>query len=169
MKKFFKLMAVAVLTTSMLFVASCKKEKVTPTEGGSTPPAIPTYETLEGTEWEGTYNTTTQTQYGTYPVVIHWTVDFLANGEGEVMMWQESQAYDPDQYTWRMTYSYDGNSGGVVSDGFGEWPVDGDNNYPYTVDAVNRTLELNLQFEVQHVADGPIITYGGPTTLHQIR
>lgn len=168
MKRVLKTLALAAVAMTMLFT-SCQKEKVTPTEGGTTPPAIPVFETIEGTEWEGTFYTTTQTQYGLYPVTIHWTVDFLSNGEGEVMMWQESQAYDPDKYTWKMTYTYEGNNAGVITDGFGEWPVEGDNQYPFTLDAVNRTLEVMLQFEVQHVADGPIITYGGLTTLHQIR
>jgi len=170
MKQVFRALLACLVTVSMLGLASCEKEPANQgNENGGNTVSDLYYETLEGTEWEGTYATTTQTQYGVYPVTIHWTVDFLKDGKGEVMFWQESQAYGPDTYSWKMTYTYDGKNAGVISDGMGEWPVNGDNQWSFTCDPYNRTLQVPLLFEVQHVQDGPIVTYGGLTTLHQVR
>jgi len=169
MKSILRFFMAGTMALAMIGFASCEKEKVTPAGDTTDPTGPQPYATLDGTEWEGEFYTSTQTQYGSYPVTIHWTVDFIRDGEGEVMFWQQSQAYDPDQYSWKMTYTYDGNNGGVISDGHGEWPIEGESQWPYTVDPVNRTLQVMLQFDVQHVQDGPIITYGGLTTLHQVR
>ena len=149
------------LLATTAFVA-CEKEPATnENPSGGTDVTELVYETLVGTEWEGTYATTTQTQYGPVPCTIHWTVDFLNDGRGEVMFWMESQAFDADQYSWQMTYTYDGHNAGVISDDDGEWP--------FTCDPYNRTMNVTLQFQTQHEEGGAIFTYGGPTTLHQTR
>lgn len=170
MKHLTKLFTMCAVAMAAICFSACEKEPSNPGNGnGNNTPTELFYETLEGTEWEGEYATTTQTQYGVYPVTIHWTVDFLKDGRGEVMFRQISQAYDPDTYSWQMTYTYDGKNTGVISDGMGEWPMSGENKWDFTCDPYNRTLQVTLQFEAQHVEDGPIVTYGGPTTLHQVR
>ena len=98
---------------------------------------------------------------GKAPCTIHWTVDFLRDGKGEVMFWLESQAFDADQYSWEMTYTYDGHNAGVITDADGNWP--------FTLDPYNRTMSVTLQFQTQHEEGGQMFTYGGPTTLHQTR
>lgn len=150
----------AVIAFSMLGFVACERTPVTP-EPTPDPITEPTYETLEGTEWEGTY--ATYDQYPGYegvPITIHWTVDFLKNRKGEVMFWFESQAYDPDQYTWAMTYTFNNNKG-VITDENGETP--------FICDPYNRTMNLDLKITVQYEDGGDGYTYGGPVTLHQIR
>lgn len=161
MKNIFRLFAVAVISLCFMGLTACKKEKTEPVTPGTNPGEELYYETLVGTEWEGTYQTTTQTQYGAYPVTIHWTVDFLQDGNGEVMFWMESSAFDPDQYSYTFNYTYDGKNAGEITDADGQWP--------FTCDPYNRTMQVTLQFQTQHVEDGPLYTYGGPTTLHQVR
>jgi hypothetical protein len=162
MKNIIRLFMASMMALATIGFASCEKEPANNNQpGGDTTPAEPVYETLVGTEWEGTYSTTTQTQYGAVPCTIHWTVDFLRDGRGEVMFWLESQAFDSDQYSWQMTYTYDGHNAGVITDEDGSWP--------FTCDPYNRTMNVTLQFRTQHEEGGQMFTYGGPTTLHQTR
>ena len=150
------------LAVSMLGLASCKKEHVTPV-GGETPeqPEL-VYETLENTEWEGTFSTHGQAAGHTNAsMIFHWTVDFLKDGKGEVMFWIESPDVDPEEFSWEMTYTYNGNNTGVLIDDEGEHPI--------TLDPYNRTMKVELLVGIQHEEDGPGYTYGGLTTLHQTR
>lgn len=122
---------------------------------------MPTFETLEHTEWEGFYSTTAQTQYGPMALSIRWTLDFLSNGQASVMMVFDSQAFDDTPYEWSSAYTYDPATGtGVLSD-------KNLNNVSFSVDAVNRTLTADLVIYVQHEEGGETIPYGGTTILHQ--
>lgn len=162
MKHVFKLMVAAVLAVSMLGLASCKKEEVKPA-GGENPdqPGL-AYETLVGTEWEGTFVTRGQeVGHTNVSMIFHWTVDFLQDGKGEVMFWVESPELDPDEFTWEFDYTYDGNNAGVLTDSEGD--------HPLTIDPYNRTMSVELVVGIQHVEDGPAYLYGGQTTLHQTR
>ncbi len=160
MKKRFKILVMAMVSVSCMCVTSCERTPVTP-EPEPEPIVEPTYETLVGTEWEGTYATYDQYPgYTSNPLTIHWTVDFLKDGKGEVMFWLESQNYDPDPYSWEFTYTFENNAG-VISDEFGD--------KPFTCDPYNRTIDLNLTVSFQNEEDGPVYTYGGPVTLHQTR
>lgn len=98
--------------------------------------------------------------YTNVPVILHWTVDFLKDVKGEIMNWFESQSYDPDEYTWEMTYTFEDNAG-VITDENGETP--------FTCDPYNRTMSLNLVIYVQNEEGGQVYTYGGPVVLHQVR
>ena len=162
MRNILKLIVAGVLAVSMLGLASCKKEKITP-EGGETPEQTDlVYETLVGTEWEGSFATHGQEAgYTSIPITIHWTVDFLQNGQGEVMFWFESELFDNTPYSLDMSYTYDGNNAGIV--------LESESEHPFTIDPYNRTMSLDLTVNLQHAEDGPVFTYGGLTTLHQTR
>ena len=88
MKNMIRLFMAGMIAVATIGLVSCEKEPANNNQpSGNTDPTELVYETLVGTEWEGTYATTTQTQYGTVPCTIHWTVDFLRDGKGEVMFW----------------------------------------------------------------------------------
>ena len=160
MKKNVRIFVMAMMAMSMLCLAGCDRD---PVEPDPTPQPVeePTYETLVGTEWEGSYATHDQYPgYTSNPLTIHWTVDFLKDGNGEVMFWLESANYDPDPYSWQFTYTFEDNKG-VISDEFGD--------KPFTCDPYNRTMNLNLTVSFQNEEDGSVYTYGGPVTLHQTR
>ena len=160
MKRNVRILVVAMLAMSMMVLAGCKRDPVEP-EPTPQPVEEPTYETLEGTEWEGAYATHDQyPDYTSTPLTIHWTVDFLNDGRGEVMFWFESENYDPDPYSWEFTYTFEDNQG-VISDDSGD--------KPFICDPYNRTMSLNLTVSLQNEEDGPVYTYGGPVTLHQTR
>ncbi len=160
MRKIFKSFVMAVVVLSMLGLASCERTPVTP-DPEPEPTPEPTYATLVGTEWEGAYATHDQYPgFTSNPLTIHWTVDFLSDGKGEVMFWLESLNYDPDPYSWQFTYTFDHDEG-VISDEFGD--------KHFVCDPYNRTMDLNLTVSFQNEEDGPVYTYGGPVTLHQIR
>lgn len=159
MRKNLMTLWASVLMLSVLTLASCKKEPdpVTPT-----PPATndPVYETLVGTEWEGTYLQRVATQsHGTFDILIHWTVDFLADGKGEVMWWLESPGIDPGEDTHEMTYTYEGNNQGTISFG---------SSNPFVIDPYNRTMTTTLTFSAEFEADFTT-SLGGETVLHQTR
>lgn len=165
LKKIFKFMMVALMATATVGMVSCDKDDTNDNQGNQlgidNPDVTPTYETLERTEWEGTYNTTTQTQYGPMALTIRWTLDFLANGQASVMMVFESQAFDNTPYDWTSTYTYDPATGtGVLTD-------ESLGSVSFTTDAVNRTLTANLVIYVQHEEGSDGVSYGGVTTLHQ--
>ena len=159
-------MMVATMAISMVGLVACGKDDNNngSQQGGSTPATEPTYETLVGTEWEGVFATYDQTPgYTQNYLNIHWTIDFLSDGRGEIMFYLESPGYDPDPYTFPMTYTYDGVNAGVISD----WEYGQAGNF--TVDPYNRTLVVeNLTLEIGETADAGY-TYGGVTTLHQMR
>ncbi|MBR1550361.1 MAG: hypothetical protein IJ634_06960 [Bacteroidales bacterium] len=160
MKKFFKYMFVALMATATLGFAACSDDDKDNTVSGSD---LPTYESLEGTQWEGSYTTTTQTPQGTMPLSIRWTLNFLANGRASVMFIFDSQAFDNTPYDWSSTYTYNPSTGtGKLSDEYL-----GDVNF--TTDAINRTLTANLVIYVQHEEGDSGYPYGGETTLHQTR
>ena len=162
MKNIIRFFMLGMIAAATIGFVACEKDPANNNQpNDSTNPTELVYETLVGTEWEGTFATTTQTQYGTVPCTIHWTVDFLRDGKGEVMFWIESRAFDADQYSWEMTYTYDGHNAGVITDSDGNWP--------FTCDPYNRTMNVTLQFQTQHEEGGQMFTYGGPTTLHQTR
>lgn len=159
MKQIIRLMMVAVMAMATVGFAACERVNDDP-QGGQTP-VEPTYETLAGTEWEGTYATYDQYPgYTSVPITIHWTVDFLQDGRGEIMYWFESQAYDPDTYSWQMSYTF-ANNAGVITDA--------DGTTAFTCDPYNRTMDLTLTVGVQYEEGGTVYTYGGPVTLHQVR
>lgn len=162
MKKIARMMFVAAMAIATVGFVSCDKEENNVNNSSSQNGSeTPTYETLERTEWEGSYSTTTQTQQGTMALTIRWTLDFLANGQASVMMVFESQAFDNTPYDWTSTYSYDAATGkGTITD-------DNLGTVEFTTDAVNRTMIADLVIYVQHEEGGTEIPYGGTTTLHQ--
>lgn len=162
MKRIARIMFVAAMAVATVGFASCGDEENTGNTPGNQPvPETPVYETLERTEWEGSYSTTTQTQYGAMALTIRWTLDFLAGGQASVMMVFDSQAFDNTPYDWSSTYTYDPATGkGVLTD-------ENLGTVNFTVDAVNRTLTADLVVYVQHEEGGEGIPYGGTTTLHQ--
>lgn len=100
MKKVFRLMMMAMMAVATMGFVACEKDNDNNSGqqgGGTTPVEEPTYETLERTEWEGVYSTYDQTPgYTQNYLNIHWTIDFLSNGEGMIMFYLESPGYDPD-------------------------------------------------------------------------
>ena len=89
MKKVFRLMMMAMMAVATMGFVACEKDNDNNNGGqqggGTTPVEEPTYETLERTEWEGVYSTYDQTPgYTQNYLNIHWTIDFLSNGEGNV-------------------------------------------------------------------------------------
>ena len=161
MKKSFKILSSFVLLASLLCFAACEKD-----DEKENPGINEAYATLEGTSWEGTYVTTINSGYGSNPFNITWTLDFNENSEGFVMLDLDSPAIDHTTVEGDLTYTYDGKSGGVLRYAI----LDNDKiEVNYTVDAINRTLTAELTFEARHEENGPFFTYGGKTTLHQIR
>lgn len=179
MKNIMNLVVTGVLAVSMLGFTSCQKDdndgktpeqtnsvdNTTP-NGGETPEQNDlVYQTLVGTEWEGRFATYGQEAgYTNIPITIHWTVDFLRDGKGEVMFYFESELFDNTPYTLDMTYNYDGNNAGTLKS-----EDLNDENLPFTIDPYNRTMNVELTVNLQHAENGPIFTYGGRTTLHQTR
>ena len=168
MKKVFRLMMMAMMAVATMGFVACEKDNDNNNSGqqggGTTPVEEPTYETLERTEWEGVYSTYDQTPgYTQNYLNIHWTIDFLSDGQGEIMFYLESPGYDPDTYTFPMTYTYDGVNSGTISN----WEYGTAGNF--TVDPYNRALVIeNLTLEIGETEDAGY-TYGGVTTLHQVR
>lgn len=168
MKKVFRLMMMAMMAVATMGFVACEKDNDNKNSGqqggGTTPVEEPTYETLERTEWEGVYSTYDQTPgYTQNYLNIHWTIDFLSNGEGMIMFYLESPGYDPDTYEFPMTYTYDGVNSGVISN----WEYGTAGNF--TVDPYNRVLVVeNLTLEIGETEDAGY-TYGGVTTLHQVQ
>ena len=162
MKQIFKYFAMVAVAVATLGMVSCGDDNNDPGNNGGGNGELPTYTTMEGTSWEGTYATTTNDGYQTYPMIIHWALDFVSPKNGEIMVWFESQAFDPTTFTGDFTYTYDGkNKGHIDTDFF--TPDD------FTVDAVNKTMEMSLIIHLIHEQNGPEFPYGGMTTLHQVR
>ncbi len=160
MKKFFKLMMVAMMAMATVGLVACEDDN-----GGQPGPVDePSYETLVGTEWEGVFATRDQAPgYTQNPLNIHWTIDFLKDGKGELMFWLESPGYDPDPYTFPITYTYDGDGVGKID------PWEYGDAGSFFADPYNRTLVVkNLTVEIGETAESGY-TYGGETTLHQVR
>lgn len=156
MKKTFSLLLVFIIP--IFIFTSCKPEPVDPTVD----PVLeePLYETLERTEWEGAYLEHVNTlSHGSFDVIIHWTVDFLADGKGEVMLWLESPSISADVDTYEFTYSYNGDNTGVLDLGGAR---------PFTIDAYNRTMTAKLTFDAEF-EEGTTTNLGGETVLHQVR
>lgn len=167
MKKIFRLMMVAMMAVAAVGLSACDKENDNAAggqQGGGTTETEPTYETLVGTEWEGVYATYDQMPgYTQNYLNIHWTIDFFSDGKGEIVFWLESPGYDADPYTFEMTYTYDGNGKGHISPW--EYGDAGD----FVADPYNRTLTVqHLTLEIGETEESGY-TYGGSTTLHQIR
>jgi len=160
MKKTLTTIVASVLMLSTIALASCKKE---PTTEEPTPPTTteePVYETLVGTEWEGTCLNHVVTQsHGTFDIIVHWTVDFRANGQSEVMWWLESPGIDPGIDTHESTYVYEGGNKGTLSFG---------SDRPFVIDPYNRTMTITLTFDAEFESD-MTSTLGGETVLHQMR
>ncbi len=159
MKRFFRTILVALMSATLVTLTSCNpEERPNP---GDVPTNPPTYSTLERTEWEGAFSTTTQTSQGNMALIIRWTLDFLANGQASVMMVFESQAFDNTPFDWTSSYTYDPATGnGVLTD-------ENLGTVNFSVDAVNRTMTADLIIYVQHEEGGSTVGYGGTTTLHQ--
>lgn len=153
-----KLLASVLMLSTMVF-AACEKEPAT--DKPDTPATEePVYETLVGTEWEGTcLNHVVTRSHGSFDIVVHWTVDFRADGQGEVMCWLESQGIDPGIDTYGCTYVYEGGNNGTLNFGSAR---------PFVIDPYNRTMTLTLTFEAEFESD-VTTTLGGETVLHQVR
>lgn len=169
MKKVFRLMMMAMMAVATMGFVACEKDNDNSNsgngqQGGDPTPEMPSYATLERTEWEGVFSTYDQTPgYTQNYLNIHWTIDFLSDGQGEIMFYLESPGYDPDTYTFPMTYTYDGVNSGTISN----WEYGTAGNF--TVDPYNRALVIeNLTLEIGETEDAGY-TYGGVTTLHQVR
>lgn len=167
MKKIFRMMTVATVAVAMMGFVACEKDNdnIGGQQGGDTPSVDPTYETLVGTEWEGIYFTYDQTPgYTQYSITIHWTLDFLADGQGEIMFWFESQAYDADAYTASMTYTFDAAS---ATGSIAEWEYGSGGNF--IVDPYNRTLVIDNLSIAMGENESSVYIYGGNTVFHQVR
>lgn len=152
-------MYVVLMATATIGMFSCGKEDSD--SGTSGHPDIPSYETLERTEWEGSYTTTTQTPQGSMPVTLRWTIDFMGDGKAGVMLMLDSQAFYDTPIEWESEYTYDLATGnGTLSD-------ENLGSTTFATDAVNRTMTAELILMTQHEEDGPVYSYGGMTTLYQ--
>ena len=163
MKRLSRILLMALMAVATVGFVACKKENTGTTANTDNPgdTGSLTYETLERTEWEGSYATTTQTPQGNMPVTLRWTIDFMADGKASVMLVLDSQAFYDTPIEWESEYTYDPATGnGVMSD-------ENLDSVTFTTDAVNRTITAELVIKTQHEEDGPVYSYGGVTTLHQ--
>lgn len=160
MKKIFNRLMVVAVTIAMLGFVACSDDNST--SNNNTEIAAP--ESLAGTEWEGVFATYDQTPgYTQYPINIHWTIDFLQDGKGEIMFYLESQVFDPTPYTFEMTYTYDGKGNGNIA----RWEYGEAGNF--TLNPYNRAITIeNLTLEMGETEDSGY-SYGGETTLYQVR
>lgn len=162
MKKIFNRLMVVAVAIAMLGFAACDDENGTSNSNSNTEITAP--ESLAGTEWEGVFATYDQTPgYTQYPINIHWTIDFMEDGQGKIMFYLESPVFDPDPFDFDMTYTYDGKGNGNIA----RWEYgDGGN---FTVNPYNRSITIeNLTLEMGETEDSGY-TYGGQTTLYQVR
>lgn len=159
MKRLFRIFPVAVL--AVLMTTSCEKESSTSNNPGS---MDFTYETIDNTSWQGSYNTYITSPHGTsYPMVMEWTVDFNGDSRGLVYLHIESPAISPIDEEMAMTnYVYDGNNGGTFDY----------NTYhmTFTIDGLNRTMEVDsLRLGLELDDTGNKTYFGGRTKLVQTR
>lgn len=159
MKQFFATAAAGLM--AFLLLVSCGKEPVTPTE----PPDLDfTYETVDNTSWQGSYNTYINSPYGgSFPMVMEWTVDFNGNGKGLVYLHIESPAISPIDEEMPITnYTYHGDNTGTFD--FNT------HHYQFAIDGLNRTMEVDsLRFGLELDDSGRSTYFGGKTTLRQTR
>ena len=149
MKKIFNRLMVVAVAIAMFGFAACDDENSTSNSNNNTEITAP--ESLAGTEWEGVFATYDQTPgYTQYPINIHWTIDFM-------------EVFDPDPYDFDMTYTYDGKGNGNIA----RWEYGDAGNF--TVNPYNRSITIeNLTLEMGETEDSGY-TYGGQTTLYQVR
>lgn len=161
MKKLIYIATVALLAAMML--VSCGKEPANENLTDEHPFDF-TYETIDNTSWQGTYNTYINSPYGgSYPLVMEWTVDFNGNNKGLVYLHIESPAISPIDEEMVMThYDYHGDNTGTFDY----------NTYhlSFVIDGLNRTMvadSLRLGLELDD--SGRLTYFGGKTTLRQTR
>lgn len=153
------LRAIGLALLAGLALASCTKDDATQDNRQPQPQTDIIYQTLVGTEWEGSYADVIQSSHGQYNAILHWTVDFLADGQGELILWLECQATDSDADTYSITYTYNGDNTGTLDINDGQ---------PFVIDPYNRTLTATLTFKAEFES-GVTSTLGGETVLHQMR
>lgn len=142
MKKFFKLMLVAMLPLA-LSLAACDKEEAEPTptdnNGGNidpTPRPNPSGQSLSGTAWVGTYNDTYTQDGQTYPAVLTWSLDFLSETNGTLFL--ELTVAGQSQQPTEISFTYTFNGDGGILDMGNMGRVD----YTYSTDGPTITVVL---------------------------
>ena len=154
MKRHLSTLLASLMLLCSLGFTSCDPEQPDPEPQPNT-----VYESLVGTEWEGTYADVIQSSYGQFDAVLHWTIDFRANGQGDLMLWIECQATDRDIDTYSITYTYNGDNTGTIAINGGQ---------TFVIDPYNRTMTTTLTFNAEFES-GVTSRLGGETVLHQIR
>lgn len=158
MKKLATSLLASLMLFSALSLSACGKDDTDEGTQQPTPPST-VYESLEGTEWEGTFADVIQSNYGQFDAILHWTIDFRANGQGDLMLWIDCQATDNDIDTYDITYTYNGDNTGTLAINGGQ---------PFVIDPYNRTMTTTLTFNAEFES-GVTSTLGGETVLHQMR
>lgn len=161
MKKNIRIATAAILA-AMMWV-SCEKDPENENPTGDHHLDF-TYETIDNTSWQGTYNTYINSPYGgNYPLVMEWTVDFNGNNKGLVYLHIESPAISPIDEEMEMTrYDYHGDNTGTFDY----------NTYhlSFTIDGLNRTMEVDsLRLGLELDDSGRPTYFGGKTILRQTR
>ena len=161
MKKIFRISAFVLLAT--LMATACEDENETPGTSNNNNLDF-SYETIDNTSWQGTYNTYINSPYGgSYPMIMEWTVDFNGDNKGLVYLHIESPAISPIDEEMTMTnYVYNGDNTGTFDY----------NTYhlTFSIDGLNRTMEVDsLRLGLELDDTGNKTYFGGRTKLTQTR
>lgn len=150
------------LLVAALALAACEDENETPNNNANSFDF--TYETIDNTSWQGTYNTYINSPYGgSYPMVMEWTVDFNGDHRGLVYLHIESPAISPIDEEMPMTnYVYNGDNTGTFD--YNTY------NLTFSIDGLNRTMDVDsLRLGLELDDTGNKTYFGGRTKLTQTR